>query len=184
MSRESRSFTAQALSVFLKALSMLIGIRSVCARSRSSANPFVTSSSSQPLAIESFEMISKSLSRSRMAPLAVLPFEDLEASADHDYLAAGFTEGATTALGHIDPARLSMIGRTSVMTYKDTTKTLAQIGRELGATYLVAGSIRAEGGRWRVTARLIRAADQVGQRPMTANPRARWSVGARPPDRA
>ena len=74
-------------------------------------------------------MISKSLSRSRMAPLAVLPFEDLEASADHDYLAAGFTEGATTALGHIDPARLSMIGRTSVMTYKDTTKTLAQIGR-------------------------------------------------------
>jgi TolB-like protein/Flp pilus assembly protein TadD len=96
-----------------------------------------------------------------VATLAVLPFENLEASSDHDYLAAGFSEEATTALGQIDPARLSVIGRTSVMTYKDATKTLTQIGRELGATYLVEGSIRAEGGRWRVTARLIRAADQV-----------------------
>lgn len=93
--------------------------------------------------------------------LAVLPFENFGAGLEHDYLADGFTEEATTALGLIDPHHLSVIGRTSVLTYKRTTKSLVEIGRELGATYLVEGSIRAEGRRWRVTVRLIRAGDQV-----------------------
>jgi TolB-like protein/Flp pilus assembly protein TadD len=93
--------------------------------------------------------------------LAVLPFENLGAAQEHDYLADGFTEEATTALGQIDPEHLSVIGRTSVLSYKRTTKSLAEIGRELGVTYLVEGSIRAEDRRWRVTVRLIRAADQV-----------------------
>ena len=93
--------------------------------------------------------------------LAVLPFENLGGAQEHDYLADGFTEEATTALGQIDPEHLSVIGRTSVLSYKRTTKSLAEIGRELGATYLIEGSIRAEGKRWRVTAKLIRASDQV-----------------------
>lgn len=93
--------------------------------------------------------------------LAVLPFENLDRITEHEYLADGFTEEATTALGQIDPQRLSVIGRTSVLTYKHTTRSLAEIGRELGATYIVEGSIRAEGPRYRVTARLVRAADQV-----------------------
>src|SRR4051794_21555538 len=95
------------------------------------------------------------------ATLAVLPFETLNAAEEHQYLADGFTEEATTALGQIDPDHLSVIGRTSVLSYKRTTKSLAEIGRELGATYLVEGSIRAEGKRWRVTVRLVRASDQV-----------------------
>jgi TolB-like protein len=93
--------------------------------------------------------------------LAVLPFENLGALQEHDYLADGFTEEATTALGQIDPEHLSVIGRTSVLSYRRTAKSLAEIGRELGATYLVEGSIRAEGRRWRVTVKLIRAKDQV-----------------------
>lgn len=96
-----------------------------------------------------------------VATLAVLPFENLDASNEREYLAVGFTEEATTALGQIDPGCLIVIGRTSVMAYRGSTKTLAQIGRELGAAYLVEGSIRVEGERWRITARLIRAADQV-----------------------
>jgi TolB-like protein/Flp pilus assembly protein TadD len=91
----------------------------------------------------------------------VLPFENIGRAPEHEYLADGFTEEATTALGQIDPERLSVIGRTSVLSYKRTTRPLSEIGRELGATYLVEGSIRAEEKRWRVTARLIRAADQV-----------------------
>ena len=71
--------------------------------------------------------------------LAVLPFENLGAAQEHDYLADGFTEEATTALGQIDPEHLSVIGRTSVVSYRRTTKSLAEIGRELGATYLVEG---------------------------------------------
>ena len=97
----------------------------------------------------------------RAITLAVLPFDNLGALPEHDYLADGFTEEATTALGRIDPDHLSVIGRTSMLTYKRTTKSLAAIGRELGATYLLEGSIRAEGKRWRVTSKLIRASDQV-----------------------
>jgi TolB-like protein len=93
--------------------------------------------------------------------LAVLPFENISGGSEHEYLADGFTEEATTALGQIDPERLSVIGRTSVLSYKRTTRSLAEIGGELGAMYLVEGSIRAEDRRWRVTARLIRAVDQV-----------------------
>ena len=100
-------------------------------------------------------------SASRAVTLAVLPFENLGGTPEHDYLADGFTEEATTALGQIDPQHLSVIGRTSVMRYKRTTKSLAEIGRELGATYVIEGSIRAEGNRWRVTAKLIRIIDQV-----------------------
>lgn len=98
---------------------------------------------------------------STASTLAVLPFENLGAAQEHDYLADGFTEEATTALGQIDPEHLSVIGRTSVLSYRRTTKSLAEIGRELGATYLVEGSIRAEDRRWRVTVKLIRASDQV-----------------------
>jgi TolB-like protein/tetratricopeptide (TPR) repeat protein len=93
--------------------------------------------------------------------LAVLPFENLAADADLEYLADGFTEEATTAVGQIDPDHLRVIGRTSVMAYKRTTKSLAEIARELGATYLIEGSIRAERSRWRITAKLIRMPDQV-----------------------
>ncbi|HUE90182.1 MAG TPA: winged helix-turn-helix domain-containing protein, partial [Vicinamibacterales bacterium] len=93
--------------------------------------------------------------------LAVLPFANLAADADLEYLADGFTEEATTAVGQIDPDHLRVIGRTSVMAYKRTTKSLADIGRELGADYLIEGSIRAEGSRWRVTSTLIRIPDQV-----------------------
>jgi TolB-like protein/Flp pilus assembly protein TadD len=93
--------------------------------------------------------------------LAVLPFTNLDRVAEHEYLADGFTEEATTALGQIDPQRLSVLGRTSVLIYRHTTRSLAEIGRELGATYIVEGSIRTEGRRNRVTARLVRAADQV-----------------------
>lgn len=100
-------------------------------------------------------------SASQVVTLAVLPFENLGGAPEHDYLADGFTEEAMTALGQIDPEHLSVIGRTSVMGYKRTTKSLADIGRELGATYLIEGSIRAEGKRWRVTAKLIRVRDQV-----------------------
>jgi TolB-like protein/tetratricopeptide (TPR) repeat protein len=100
-------------------------------------------------------------SASRAVTLAVLPFENLGGTPEHDYIADGFTEEATTALGQIDPEHLSVIGRTSVMGFKRTTKSLADIGRELGATYVIEGSVRAERKRWRVTSKLIRARDQV-----------------------
>ena len=93
--------------------------------------------------------------------LAVLPFENLGGGSEREYLADGFTEETIAALGQIDRSHLSVIGRTSMMAYKRTTKSLAEIGRELNAAYLIESSVRAEGERVRVTSNLIRVRDQV-----------------------
>lgn len=95
------------------------------------------------------------------ATIAVLPFENLSADLEKEYLADGLTEETIALLGQIDPNHLRVIGRTSVMAYKRTTKALAEIGRELDASHVVESSLRAEGGRLRITAKLIRARDQV-----------------------
>lgn len=93
--------------------------------------------------------------------LAVLPFDNLGTDPEREYLADSLTEEVIATLGQIDPSHLSVIGRTTIMTYRRTRKTLAEIGRELEATYLVESSMRSEGGRVRITSRLIRVADQV-----------------------
>jgi len=93
--------------------------------------------------------------------VAVLPFEDLGGGSEREYLADGLTEEVIASLGQLDPDHLGVIGRTSIMSYKRTTKTLAAIGRELGTLFLVESSIRDVDGRMRITSRLIRAGDQV-----------------------
>jgi TolB-like protein/Flp pilus assembly protein TadD len=93
--------------------------------------------------------------------LAVLPFENLGADPEREYLADGLTEEAIAALGQVDPEHLGVIGRTSAMAYKGRAKSLAEIGQELGVTFLMEGSIRTEGSRLRITTRLVRASDQI-----------------------
>jgi TolB-like protein/DNA-binding winged helix-turn-helix (wHTH) protein/Flp pilus assembly protein TadD len=90
--------------------------------------------------------------------LAVLPFENLGSDPEREYLAAGLTEETGASLAQIDPGRLIVKGRT--LGYRGTRKSAAEIGQELAVDYLVESSIRAEGGRLRVTAKLIRARDQ------------------------
>jgi DNA-binding winged helix-turn-helix (wHTH) protein/Tfp pilus assembly protein PilF len=93
--------------------------------------------------------------------IGVLPFENMGAGPDREYLADGLTEETIASLGQIDPQHISTIGRTSVMSYKRTTKSLTEIGKELNATYLVESSLRAEGDRLRITSKLIRVQDQI-----------------------
>jgi TolB-like protein/DNA-binding winged helix-turn-helix (wHTH) protein len=93
--------------------------------------------------------------------LAVLPFENLGGDPEREYLAYGLAEDTIATLGQVDPEHLGVIGRTSIMAYKRTTKSLADIGHELGAEYLVESSIQGEKGRLRVTSKLIRVRDQV-----------------------
>jgi TolB-like protein/DNA-binding winged helix-turn-helix (wHTH) protein/Flp pilus assembly protein TadD len=93
--------------------------------------------------------------------LAVLPFENLSGDAEREYLGDGLADETIAALGQIDPDHVDVIGRTSTTVYKRTTKSLAQIGTELGANYLVESSIQAEGGRLRIRSKLIRVRDQV-----------------------
>jgi TolB-like protein/DNA-binding winged helix-turn-helix (wHTH) protein/Flp pilus assembly protein TadD len=93
--------------------------------------------------------------------IAVLPFENLSGDAEREYLADGLAEETIVSFGQIDPERLRVIGRTSTLVYKDTRKSLAEIGHELGADYLMEGSIRAEGAGLRITSRLVRVRDQA-----------------------
>jgi TolB-like protein/DNA-binding winged helix-turn-helix (wHTH) protein/Tfp pilus assembly protein PilF len=93
--------------------------------------------------------------------IAVLPFENLSAETDRAYLAEGLTEEIIAWLGQVDPERLGVVSRISATVAKQSAKSLAEIGRELGADYLLESSIRAESGRVRITAKLIRARDQV-----------------------
>ncbi len=92
--------------------------------------------------------------------VAVLPFENFSSDPDRDYLSDGIAEETIAALGQVDPG-ISVIARTSTLGYRGTKKSMTQIGQELGADYLVEGSIRSEGGRFRVTSRLVKASDQV-----------------------
>ena len=95
------------------------------------------------------------------ATLAVLPFENLSGDPEREYVGEGLVEETIASLGQIDPDRLSVVARSSTRAYRRTTKSAAQIGRELKADYLVEGSIRAENGRLRVTVTLIRVGDQL-----------------------
>jgi DNA-binding winged helix-turn-helix (wHTH) protein/Tfp pilus assembly protein PilF len=106
-------------------------------------------------------LFQRSPENAKQVRIGVLPFENLGAGDDREYLADGLTEETIAILGQIDPQHFSAIGRTSVRTYKGTTKSLSEIGRELDADYLVESSLRTEGDRLRVTSRLIRVSDQL-----------------------
>ncbi|MGA3241693.1 MAG: winged helix-turn-helix domain-containing protein [Bryobacteraceae bacterium] len=88
--------------------------------------------------------------------LAVLPFENLTGDAAQDYLSDGLTEEMIAQLGRINPARVGVIARTSVMHYKHTQERVAKIGEELGVQYVLEGSLRRQQDRVRVSAQLIR----------------------------
>jgi TolB-like protein/DNA-binding winged helix-turn-helix (wHTH) protein/Tfp pilus assembly protein PilF len=104
--------------------------------------------------------------RARNAPpdrvmLAVLPFENLSGDPNEDYFADGLTEEMIAQLGQVQPSRLGVIARTSIVHYKHTKQSIAEIGRELGVGYVMEGSVRRAGGRVRITAQLIQAAQQT-----------------------
>jgi len=88
--------------------------------------------------------------------LAVLPLQNLSGDASQEYFADGMTEALITDLARIPDLRV--ISRTSVMRYKDSHKSLPQIGQELGVEALVEGAVVRSGTRVRITAQLVRAA--------------------------
>src|SRR5713226_4037357 len=93
--------------------------------------------------------------------LAVLPFENLTGDAGQDYFSDGLTEEMIAQLGRLDPERLGVIARTSVMHYKHSQEQLDRIGRELGVQYVLEGSVRRDSSRVRITAQLTQTRDQT-----------------------
>ncbi|MGQ0647750.1 MAG: protein kinase domain-containing protein [Gemmatimonadaceae bacterium] len=95
--------------------------------------------------------------------LAVLPFRNL-GQADDAYFVDGVTEEVTSRLAML--SGLGVISRTSDDQYANSTKPLRVIARELGADYVLEGSVRVERpangpGRVRVTPQLIRVRDDT-----------------------
>jgi TolB-like protein/DNA-binding winged helix-turn-helix (wHTH) protein len=98
--------------------------------------------------------------RSGRLMLAVLPFENLTGDPGQDYFSDGMTEEMIARLGNLDPQRMGVIGRTSVMHYKNSQALLLRVGRELGVQYMLEGSVRRDSSKVRITAQLIQTKDQ------------------------
>jgi TolB-like protein/DNA-binding SARP family transcriptional activator len=88
--------------------------------------------------------------------IAVLPFENMSAAPEQDHFADGITEDIITGLSRLK--WLFVIARNSTFTYKGRAVDVRQIGRELGARYVLEGSVRVSAGRARITVQLAEAA--------------------------
>jgi len=87
--------------------------------------------------------------------IAVLPFTNMSEEKDSAFFADGVHEDILTNLALIRD--LKVVSRTTVTQYRDSKKTLRQIGEELGVAYILEGSVRRAGKKVRVTGQLINA---------------------------
>jgi len=87
--------------------------------------------------------------------IAVLPFANRSADAEDIYFTDGIHDDLLTQLSRIDA--FSVISRTSVMEYRDTTKNLRQIAQELSVANVMEGSVQRAGDRVRINVQLIDA---------------------------
>ena len=85
--------------------------------------------------------------------IAVIPFMNISSDPELDFLADGLAEDIISLLARLPG--FFVIARTSTMAYRSDTSDVRKIGRELGARYIVEGSIRPIGNNIRVTAQLI-----------------------------
>jgi TolB-like protein/class 3 adenylate cyclase len=88
--------------------------------------------------------------------IAVIPFQNMSGDPEQEYFADGIVEDIITGLSQTKS--LFVIARNSSFTYKGKAVDIKQVGRELGVRYVLEGSVRRAGGRVRITAQLIEAA--------------------------
>jgi non-specific serine/threonine protein kinase len=85
--------------------------------------------------------------------VAVLYFENLSGAKEDEYFRDGMTEDIITELSKIKG--LKLFPRSTVLAFRDRQLPVAQIGQQLGASYVLAGSLRRAGNRLRVNAQLV-----------------------------
>jgi TolB-like protein len=85
--------------------------------------------------------------------IAVLPFDNLSADPEQEFFADGITEDLITRLSYWQ--WFPVIARNSTFVFKGASVDIKEIGKKLGARYVVEGSVRKVGVRVRVTAQLI-----------------------------
>jgi serine/threonine protein kinase/Tfp pilus assembly protein PilF len=85
--------------------------------------------------------------------VAVLYFENLSGQKEDEYLRDGITEDVITELSKI--RGLNIFSRPTVLTFKDKQVTPGQVGQQLGAAYVLTGTLRRAGARLRISAQLV-----------------------------
>jgi len=85
--------------------------------------------------------------------VAVLPFTNMSGNSEQQYFSDGITEDIITELSRF--TAFEIVARNSTFVYRDQAVDVGDIGRKLGARYLLEGSLRKAGNRIRVTAQLI-----------------------------
>lgn len=93
----------------------------------------------------------------QVSSVAVLPFLNLTGEPSDDYLSDGITDDITSGLAKLGSLRV--VARTSAFTFKGKAEDVRSIGKQLGVTSVLEGSIQRSGSRLRVTAQLIRTRD-------------------------
>jgi adenylate cyclase len=88
--------------------------------------------------------------------IAVLPFANVSVDVNDEYLADGMTTDLITDLSKI--SGIYVIARSSVFAYKNKAINIQEISQELGAQYIVEGSIRKSGSNIRINVQLVDAA--------------------------
>ena len=90
---------------------------------------------------------------SKEPTIAVLPLDNMSGDPEQEFFADGITEDIITELSRF--SGLSVIARNSTFTYKGQAVKIQDVGRDLGAQYVVEGSVRRAGKRVRITVQLI-----------------------------
>lgn len=90
--------------------------------------------------------------------IAILPFRNFSAASADEYLADGLTEELISSVSRMPGLRV--IARTSVMRYKGTSETIAEIGRQLKVGKVVEGSVRKAGEKVRISVQLVDTSDE------------------------
>jgi TolB-like protein/Flp pilus assembly protein TadD len=102
-----------------------------------------------------FFLLPRAAARKIDKSIAVLPFENLSDDKENAYFADGIQDDVLTNLSKIGD--LKVISRTSVMAYRGKTQNLREIGKTLGVSNILEGSVRRSGNRVRVNVQLIDA---------------------------
>ena len=89
--------------------------------------------------------------------IAVLPFVDMSADKNQEYMADGMAEELLNLLSQVPD--LKVIARTSSFAFKGQNVDVSEIAKRLNVAHLLEGSVRTSGNRLRVTAQLVRTAD-------------------------
>lgn len=89
--------------------------------------------------------------------IAVLPFANISSDIENEYFSDGLTEELINALSQLSDLRV--VSRTSAFEFKGKAQNIRQIGERLNVGAVLEGSVRKAGNKLRITAQLIRVAD-------------------------